>query len=80
VTKSWVLEKLRENAEKALEAPHGSAVANRALELLGTELGLFGDQPPPKPPQTLEDLPSQILEQILRESAAAEQSPTSTTQ
>jgi len=24
LTKAWVLEKLRENAEKALEAPHGS--------------------------------------------------------
>jgi hypothetical protein len=80
LSKSWVLEKLCENAEKALEAPHGSSVANRALELLGTEPGMSGDQPPPQPPTSLEDLPSEILEQILRESAAAEEPATEVTQ
>ena len=43
------------------------------MELMGKELGMFGDQPPPQPPQTLEDLPTAILEQILRESAEAEE-------
>ena len=40
---------------------------------MGKQLGMFGDQPPPQPPRTLEDLPTEILEQILRESAAAEE-------
>jgi hypothetical protein len=70
ITKSWVLEKLRENAEKALEAPHGSSVANRALELLGTELGMFRNVGPPKPPR-LEDLPTEDLEKMLADSIAA---------
>jgi hypothetical protein len=47
LTKAWVIERLRENAEKALEAPHGSAVANRALELLGTELSSSAMMSPP---------------------------------
>ena len=66
-----MLEKLRENGEKALEAPHGSSVANRALELLGTELGMFRNDGPIKPPR-LEDLPSEDLERMLAESVAAE--------
>jgi hypothetical protein len=70
LTKSWVLEKLRENAEKALKMPHGSSVANRALELLGTELGMFRNDGPVKPPR-LEDLPSEDLERMLAESVAA---------
>jgi hypothetical protein len=39
-----VLGKLKENAEKALKAEVGSPVANRALELLGKELGMFIDR------------------------------------
>ena len=55
LTKAWVLEKLRMNAERALQElpvldkdgnPTGEyryegAVANRALELLGKSLGIF---------------------------------------
>jgi phage terminase small subunit len=55
LTKTWVLEKLRLNAERALQArpvldkdgnPTGQyryegAVANRALELLGRSMGMF---------------------------------------
>lgn len=41
LTKTWVLERLRDNAVKALRQKHGSSVANRALELIGKELGLF---------------------------------------
>ena len=41
LTKEWVLEGLRSNAEEALKVKGGSAVANRALELLGKELGMF---------------------------------------
>jgi hypothetical protein len=36
-----VIEKLRENALKALKQKNGSAVANRALELIGKQLGMF---------------------------------------
>lgn len=40
VTKEWIVEKLRENALRALEIDQGN-VANRALELLGKEIGMF---------------------------------------
>jgi len=71
LTKSWVIESLRANAEKAMKSPYGSSVANRALELLGTELGMFRNDGPPKPPR-LEDLSSEDLERMLAESVAAE--------
>lgn len=64
LTKSWVMEKLRENAEKALKLPHGSSVANRALELIGTELGMFRNDGPRKP-LSLEDLSIEDLEKLL---------------
>jgi len=45
LTKEWVIERLIENANRAMEINDGSvangAVANRALELLGKELGMF---------------------------------------
>ena len=55
ITKEWVIERLRENVQRAMQAqpvidragnPTGSyvdngAAANRALELLGKELGMF---------------------------------------
>jgi hypothetical protein len=41
LTREWVLGKLIENAEKALAGKYGSSTANRALELLGRELGMF---------------------------------------
>ncbi len=69
LTKEWVLEKLRENAEEALKVKGGSAVANRALELLGKELGLFRD-PVDKPPLKLEDLPEEVLANMLAEAEA----------
>jgi hypothetical protein len=40
------------------------------LELLGTELGMFRNDGPPKPPR-LEDLPSEDLQRMLAESVAA---------
>ena len=69
ITKEWVLRELLDNAELA-KADGSWAARNRSLELVGKEIGMFGDQPPPR---TLEDLPTEILEQILRESAAAEE-------
>jgi hypothetical protein len=49
ITKTWVMESLRENAEKAMKSPRGSSVANRVLDLLGTQLGLFRNDAPPIP-------------------------------
>ncbi len=61
-----------------MKSPYGSSVANRALELLGTELGMFRNDGPPKPPR-LEDLPSEDLERMLAESVASNP-PTDITQ
>lgn len=50
ITKAWVMERLRENVERAMQAQevgdtgeykYDGAVANRALELLGREIGMF---------------------------------------
>ena len=45
LTREWVIERLIENANRAMELKDGSvangSVANRALELLGKELGMF---------------------------------------
>lgn len=49
LTKCWVLDKLVENLEKAMRGKSGSPVANRALELVGTELGMFRNDEPRKP-------------------------------
>lgn len=40
LTKEWVIEKLRANLERAERSDQGS-VANRTLELLGKEVGMF---------------------------------------
>jgi hypothetical protein len=72
ITKEWVLRELLDNAELA-KADGSWAARNRSLELVGKEIGMFGDVQPPPPPQRLEDLPTAILEQILRESAEAEE-------
>lgn len=62
ITKTW--ESLRENAVKAMKSPRGSSVANRALELLGTQLGLFHNDAPPLP-LTVADLTKEQLEQLI---------------
>ena len=41
ISKAWVLESLRANAVKGLKEKKSSSVANRALELIGKELGMF---------------------------------------
>jgi phage terminase small subunit len=43
ITAEWVLARLRENLLRAMELDNASA-ANRALELLGKHVGLFGDK------------------------------------
>lgn len=58
ISAEWVLQRLKDNADRAMQAEpvldrHGEetgeytyqgAVANRALELLGKHVGLFGDK------------------------------------
>src|SRR6266516_3019880 len=44
LTKEWVLSRLIENAEKALTSKERSPIANRALELIGKEMGMFVDR------------------------------------
>jgi len=58
-----------DNAELA-KANGSWAAHNGSLELVGKEIGMFGDQEPPKPPR-LEDLPTEDLERMLAESIAA---------
>ena len=45
LTREWVIERLIENVNRAMELKDGTiangSVANRALELLGKELGMF---------------------------------------
>ena len=69
ITKEWVLRELLDNAELA-KADGSWAARNRSLELVGKEIGMFGDQEPAKPPR-LEDLSSEDLERMLAESIAA---------
>ena len=77
ITKEWVLRELLDNAELA-KADGSWAARNRSLELVGKEIGMFGDQEPAKPPR-LEDLPTEDLERMLAESIAANP-PTDITQ
>ena len=70
LTKNWVLDKLVENVEKAMTAKSGSSISNRALELLGTELGMFPNDGPAKPP-TLDDLSTEDLERMVAMGTAA---------
>jgi hypothetical protein len=68
---------LLDNAE--LAKVDGSWKArNRSLELVGKEIGMFGDQEPPKPPR-LEDFSDEDLHRVLAESVAANP-PTDITQ
>ncbi len=60
ITKEYTIEQLLDNAELARKSG-AYGPRNRALELMGKELGMFGDQAPPQPPQTLEDLPPPSL-------------------
>ena len=68
LTREWVLGKLKENAEKALKAEGGSPVANRALELLGKELGMFVDRA--EVTQKSEEFQGMSLDEMRRELVA----------
>ena len=67
LSKEWVLRELVDTYESA-RAAGSLAAANRSLELVGKELGMFGDVEPPPPWTKLEDLPTSILEQLLGQS------------
>lgn len=41
ITRQWVIERLVKNVEKSEAQDNGGAVVNRALELLGKEIGMF---------------------------------------
>jgi hypothetical protein len=58
------LQKLRENAERAKRRGQG-AVVNRALELIGREIGMFRDEPPKK--LSFEDLTVEALQGLIAE-------------
>jgi hypothetical protein len=64
ISRAWVLEELRSNAERAKRRGQG-AVVNRALELIGREIGMFRDEPPKK--LSLEDLTVEALEALIVE-------------
>ena len=85
ITKEWVIERLRENVERAMQAqpvidrsgnPTGSyvyngAAANRALELLGKELGMFIERRENRIVDEFENMSDADLEAWLDERAAA---------
>jgi hypothetical protein len=71
VDRAWVLEKLKENAEQALES-RDRAAANRALELLGREAGLFVERKQILV-GPLEQLDAPRLQRLLALAEAAEQ-------
>jgi phage terminase small subunit len=64
ISRAWVLQELRENAARAKKRGRG-AVVNRALELIGKEIGMFVDQPQKK--IGLDDLSLEALEALLAE-------------
>jgi hypothetical protein len=64
ISRAWVLQELRENAERAKRRGQG-AVVNRGLELIGREIGMFADQPPRK--LSLEDLTAEALDALIAE-------------
>ena len=74
LTKQWVLDRLMKNAEECLENNSTRGAANRALELLGKELGLFIDRSEVK--HTSDDLASmtdaELLAELKREAAELE--------
>ena len=85
IDKEWVIERLRENVERAMQArpvidragnPTGSyvyngAAANRALELLGKELGMFIERRETKIVDEFDSMTDKQIEAWLDERAEA---------
>jgi hypothetical protein len=66
ITKETVIQELWDNVQRGKEVKGGSAVVNRALELLGKELGMFSDAPAPLP-VSIKDLPDETIRSMLDE-------------
>jgi hypothetical protein len=80
ISKAWVLENLRQNAERALqqravldaqgketgEFKYDGAVANRALELIGKELGMFINRREQGRPGEFADLTDEQLDEEIK--------------
>lgn len=80
LTKQWVIERLVENANRAMqaEAPkdggdykYEGSVANRALELLGKELGMFVERREVGAPGEFDDKTPDELRDFVRSEAEA---------
>jgi hypothetical protein len=63
IAKEVVMRELWENLERGRAVRGGSAVVNRACELLGKELGMFQEQP--AKPLTLDDLSTDDIKRLL---------------
>ena len=68
-TKELILRELWENAQEAKTVKGGSAIVNRALELIGKEIGMF-KEPEVKAPVKLDELPMEVLASMLAEAEA----------
>lgn len=85
LTKEWVIERLRENVERAMQAAPAKdsngnivgdykwegSVANRALELLGKELGMFIDRSEHGKPGDFDRMSDQELADFVRQESGA---------
>lgn len=74
ITKEVIMRALWENAEAGKSIRGGSAVRNRALELIGKEIGMFVDREAAKAP-ALEDLSTADLERLLGPVDAVPEAP-----
>ena len=85
LTKEWVIETLKENVARAMQATpvktddegratgeyqYQGSVANRALELLGKELGMFVDRKEVGKPGEFESMNADELREYIRREAA----------
>ena len=87
VDRAWILSRLRENVDRSMQAEpvigrdgketgefvYAGAVANRALELLGKEAGMFVDRSE-LAVKSLDQLPESDLAAIIAEAERAEKS------
>ena len=67
LTKEMIMAELWDNAQQGAKVKGGSSVRNRALELLGKELGMFQDKEPK--PLNVEDLTAEQIRQMLGDKA-----------
>lgn len=68
VDRAWVLERLIDNHNRAMQESEGS-VANRALELIGKEIGMFVERKEVGKPGDFSDLSDDELDRALKREA-----------